>query len=247
MKENRENKLALKYLAVLLSLVLTGCGTIGLAQESTFESAYENGKEEEPAAPAYTSASRGVLISINTEDRSFVIHRTAEGGDIVLNYTGDRLYRLILQRFHGTESVSLCICAKTVRYDEILFFEMKTRVHHLLCKFTVVCHYEKPFAVFVQSADGVKPCVYIADKFADVLSAHLIVCSRNISCRFVERDVIFSSAVPHTSAFIFNYVFFGFDLLSDDGDFAVHGETTRFDFLFGSAAAHKPAIRNIFL
>ena len=88
MKENRENKQALKYLAVLLSLVLTGCGTIGLAQESTFESAYENGKEEETAAPAYTSASSGVLISINTEDRSFVIHRTAEGDDIVLNYTG---------------------------------------------------------------------------------------------------------------------------------------------------------------
>ena len=88
MKENRENKPVLKYLAVLLSLVLTGCGTIGLAQESTFESAYENEKEEEPAAPAYTSASRGVLISINTEDRSFVIHRTAEGDDIVLNYTG---------------------------------------------------------------------------------------------------------------------------------------------------------------
>ena len=46
MKENRENKPVLKYLAVLLSLVLTGCGTIGLAQESTFESAYENGKED---------------------------------------------------------------------------------------------------------------------------------------------------------------------------------------------------------
>ena len=90
MKENRENKPVLKYLAVLLSLVLTGCGTIGLAQESTFESAYENGKEEEPAAPAYTSASRGVLISINTEDRSFVIHRTAEGDDIVLIHDGVR-------------------------------------------------------------------------------------------------------------------------------------------------------------
>lgn len=88
MKENRENKPALKYLAVLLSLVLTGCGTIGLAQESTFESAYENGKEEEPAAPAYTSVSSGVLISLNTEDKNFVIHRIKEGDDIALNYTG---------------------------------------------------------------------------------------------------------------------------------------------------------------
>lgn len=88
MKENRENKSALKYLAVLLSLVLTGCGTIGLAQESTFESAYENGKEEEPEEPAYTSASSGVLISINTEDMNFVIHRIKEGDDIALNYTG---------------------------------------------------------------------------------------------------------------------------------------------------------------
>ena len=46
MKENRENKPVLKYLAVLLSLVLTGCGTIGLAQESTFESAYETERKK---------------------------------------------------------------------------------------------------------------------------------------------------------------------------------------------------------
>ena len=88
MRENRENKQALKYLAVLLSLVLTGCGTIGLAQESTFESAYENGKEAEPAETEFTSACRGVLVSVNTEDKDFVIHRTAEGDDTVLSYTG---------------------------------------------------------------------------------------------------------------------------------------------------------------
>ena len=88
MRENRENKQALKYLAVLLSLVLTGCGTIGLAQESTFESAYENGKEAEPAETEFTSACRGVLVSVNTEDKDFVIHRTAEDDDTVLSYTG---------------------------------------------------------------------------------------------------------------------------------------------------------------
>ncbi len=88
MRENRENKQALKYLAVLLSLVLTGCGTIGLAQESTFESAYENGKEAEPAETEFVSACRGVLVSVNTEDKDFVIHRTAEDDDTVLSYTG---------------------------------------------------------------------------------------------------------------------------------------------------------------
>lgn len=88
MRENRENKQALKYLAVLLSLVLTGCGTIGLAQESTFESAYENGKEAEPAEIEFVSACRGVLVSVNTEDKDFVIHRTAEDDDTVLSYTG---------------------------------------------------------------------------------------------------------------------------------------------------------------
>ena len=87
MRENRENKQALKYLAVLLSLVLTGCGTIGLAQESTFESAYENGKEAEPAETEFVSACRGVLVSVNTEDKDFVIHRTAEDDDTVLSYT----------------------------------------------------------------------------------------------------------------------------------------------------------------
>lgn len=88
MKENRERKWTVKYLAVLLSLVLTGCGTIGLAQESTFESAYENGQEEEPAGVVYTSAGRGVLLSVNTEDNNYMIHRLKEGDDIVLVYTG---------------------------------------------------------------------------------------------------------------------------------------------------------------
>lgn len=88
MKENRERKWTVKYLAVLLSLVLTGCGTIGLAQESTFESAYENAQEEEPAVAVYSSAGSGILLSVNTEDKNYMIYRLKEGDDIVLAYTG---------------------------------------------------------------------------------------------------------------------------------------------------------------
>ena len=46
MRKCRQMQNYIKPLIVSLCLLLTGCGTIGLAQEATFESAYENVPEE---------------------------------------------------------------------------------------------------------------------------------------------------------------------------------------------------------
>lgn len=51
-----------------LCLVLTGCSAASLAQESTFESAYENGAQEEKI-DIYTSAASVIIKAVNEEDQ----------------------------------------------------------------------------------------------------------------------------------------------------------------------------------
>ena len=67
MKNNRQMQNYIKPLIVSLCILLTGCGTIGLAQEATFESAYENVPEEEPV-DIYTSEACGVVEAVDLEN-----------------------------------------------------------------------------------------------------------------------------------------------------------------------------------
>ncbi len=73
MKKCRQMQNYIKPLIVSLCLLLTGCGTIGLAQEATFESAYENVSEEEPVN-IYTSAACGVVEAVDTENSTVTFY-----------------------------------------------------------------------------------------------------------------------------------------------------------------------------
>ncbi len=69
--QKREN--GIKAFIVSICLLLTGCGTIGLAQEATFESAYENKPEEEPI-DIYTSQGYGVVQQIDTIEEEVTVY-----------------------------------------------------------------------------------------------------------------------------------------------------------------------------
>lgn len=87
MKNDLKKERILKSCVVLICLVLTGCGTIGLAQEAAFESAYENVAEEEEV-DIYTSEARGVLKAVNQEDGTFTVYLTNGGEEKTLSYDG---------------------------------------------------------------------------------------------------------------------------------------------------------------
>lgn len=73
MKNRKQMQNYIKPFIVSLCLLLTGCGTIGLAQEATFESAYENVPEEEPV-DIYTSEGYGVVEAVDLENGTVTFH-----------------------------------------------------------------------------------------------------------------------------------------------------------------------------
>lgn len=70
-----------------LCLILTGCGAASLAQESTFESAYENGGEEEPVN-IYTSSASVIVASIHEEEQSLSLFGIDGNEAMDLSYDG---------------------------------------------------------------------------------------------------------------------------------------------------------------
>ena len=73
-----------------LCLILTGCGAASLAQESTFESAYENGSEEENIN-IFTSSACVVVASIYEEDQALSLFNIDGKEAMVLSYDGATL------------------------------------------------------------------------------------------------------------------------------------------------------------
>lgn len=84
MRKNLSKKNLMKCAAVGMCIVLTGCGTIGLAQEAAFESAYENKPEEE--TDIFLSESRGVLEEVNAQDETITVYRMDQKDEITLIY-----------------------------------------------------------------------------------------------------------------------------------------------------------------
>lgn len=84
MRKNLSKKNLMKCAAVGMCIILTGCGTIGLAQEAAFESAYENKPEEE--TDIFLSESRGVLEEVNAQDETITVYRMDEKDEITLIY-----------------------------------------------------------------------------------------------------------------------------------------------------------------
>lgn len=84
MRKNLSKKNLMKCAAVGMCVVLTGCGTIGLAQEAAFESAYENKPEDE--TDIFLSESRGVLEEVNAQDETITVYRMDQKDEITLIY-----------------------------------------------------------------------------------------------------------------------------------------------------------------
>lgn len=79
----------LRLISVLIcsASLLSGCGSIGLAQESTFESAFENGAQEEPI-DIYTSEATAIVEAIDIENQKIEMYLTDRNESRVFAYTG---------------------------------------------------------------------------------------------------------------------------------------------------------------
>ena len=102
MKMDLKNRQLIKPFIVGACLLLTGCGTIGLAQEATFESAYENTWEEEPVIDIYTSQGCGILETVDLEKSVFTVYFLNSGEERTFSYDGTTL---VEDRFGGSMSM----------------------------------------------------------------------------------------------------------------------------------------------
>ena len=78
MKNSFKKENIVKSCTVFLCLLLTGCGTIGLAREAAFESAFDNAQEEEEV-DIYTSQATGILGCVDAQEGTFVLYVTSAG------------------------------------------------------------------------------------------------------------------------------------------------------------------------
>lgn len=112
MRKNLNKKNLMKCAAVGMCIILTGCGTIGLAQEAAFESAYENKPEEE--TDIFLSESRGVLEEVNAQDETITVYRMDEKDEITLIYDNATAVQdkygssLTMSQLNPGEIVDLC-------------------------------------------------------------------------------------------------------------------------------------------
>lgn len=77
----------IKPVLCTVCLVLTGCSAASMAQESTFESAYENGVEEEKVN-IYTSTASVIIRSVNEEDQKISMYLINRNENRDMGYNG---------------------------------------------------------------------------------------------------------------------------------------------------------------
>lgn len=113
MKKSLKSKNRIKPLVAGLCLLLTGCGTIGLAQEAVFESAYENSPSEEEPVNRYPSEAQGVVESVDTAAGEVALYLTDRKEERSFGYDGatagwDRYgYAMTLEQFLPGEVVDI--------------------------------------------------------------------------------------------------------------------------------------------
>ncbi len=89
----KNNLLCLKVMpaaACICGLLLNGCSNIGLAQESSFESAYENVEEEEPVN-IYTSNATVIVQEVDAQSQTVTVHMVEKNESRTFDYTGGTL------------------------------------------------------------------------------------------------------------------------------------------------------------
>lgn len=86
MNKNKIQKMIKPFLCGFC-LILTGCSAASLAQESVFESAYENGEQEE-MVNIYTSAASAVIKGVDEEDHTITVYLIERNENRTLSYDG---------------------------------------------------------------------------------------------------------------------------------------------------------------
>lgn len=89
----KKDKLQIKIKSIICigALFLTGCSSIGLAQEATFESAYENELEEEEPVDIYTSQGTAVIEAVDMEKQTVSVYLVDRNENRSFTYTGATL------------------------------------------------------------------------------------------------------------------------------------------------------------
>lgn len=141
MKNHQRKENYIKAFVVCICLLLTGCGTIGLAQEATFESAYENKPEEEPIN-IFTSEGRGVVLEIDEVDEEITLYLPNHKEERTFSYSLATTVQdkhgseMIMQQLLPGEIVNICynneleklgsimLAADAFRYDGIEKYQM---------------------------------------------------------------------------------------------------------------------------
>ena len=87
-KDDLQNRI--KCIICVCALFLTGCSSIGLAQEATFESAYDNEPQEEPVN-IYTSQATAIIEAVDPENQIISVYLTDRNESRTFTYTGSTL------------------------------------------------------------------------------------------------------------------------------------------------------------
>lgn len=112
MKKNLSKENLMKCFAAGLCALLTGCGSIGLAREAAFESAYENVPEEE--VEIYTSRGRGVLEAVDAEGGTITVYQIDQKEEMTLAYDGTTVVQdkfgssMVMTQLSPGEIVEIC-------------------------------------------------------------------------------------------------------------------------------------------
>lgn len=102
MRKNLKTENLIKSLTAGMCLLLTGCGTIGLAREATYESAYEITEEEEPI-DIYTSKAYGVLQTVDAQAGTITLYLPDEKEERTFQYDGTTM---VQDRFGSSLSMA---------------------------------------------------------------------------------------------------------------------------------------------
>ncbi len=181
----------IKYLLLVLlaGISLTGCGSIGLAQESTFESAFAHTQTEQSDIGKYDSADTAIVKMVNTEEKRITLVNVELNKDYTLAYDGATL---IKDKYEGAMSMPQVQAGDVV---DVFFMKETKRLTSLkLSSDTFI--YE---SISKYNIDGERKTAVIGDENFRLSDSTLIVSEgRQIEAAdIISRDVVTIKGIGH--------------------------------------------------
>lgn len=104
MKKLKREQNRIIAIGMVLGLLMTGCSSTGLAQESQFESSFENTQEE--PVDIYVSSASGIVKQVDKENQTITICELSQGDEKTLTYDGTTV---LTDRYGGPMTVEQLI------------------------------------------------------------------------------------------------------------------------------------------